>query len=127
MPKVQKTSNDANSPTMINGNGFTNNGEIMPAAPRPSLTQHRQVHPIQNKMINQQLIEQNYSNDAQMQNSLYLQKQQQLAQHLNAQQQLQQNGNNKSSQQFHPTHRRARPLSILYKPPPVITTQPENV
>ncbi|XP_074603106.1 unconventional myosin 81F isoform X3 [Brevipalpus obovatus] len=46
----------------------------------------------------------------------------------------QQNGNgnmmhahNHSHQSFQPTHRRSRPLSILYKPPPVIMTEVETI
>lgn len=135
MPKLQKTTNGQsnghpNGP--MNGNAV--NGEMQPA-PRPSLAAHRQVHPMQAKMapmngqpMDAQQYYSNYSNGPA--NALYA-KQQQLALHLNAQQQIannvpQQNGNN-SSQQFHPTHKRSRPLSILYKPSPVITTQPENV
>lgn len=143
MPKVQKTTGAVNGHQLnghqngsMNGNAVNGTGgEMMTQpAPRPTLAQHRQVHPMQAKLapnaINgQQMLDvQHYSNGPP--NALYA-KQQQLALHLNAQQinnnnVPQQNGNN-SSQQFHPTHKRSRPLSILYKPSPVITTQPENV
>lgn len=43
----------------------------------------------------------------------------------------QQNGNmmhvHNHSHSFQPTHRRSRPLSILYKPPPVIMTEAETI
>ena len=145
MPKLQKTtanttnnnqvSNPANN-QMSNpvNNQMSNqmiNGEV--TAPKSSLAQHRQVHPMQTRLnpINhqQQILGQqqnHYSKNDAMQNALYIQKQQ-INQQFNAQQMnmQQQNGNNSS--QFQPTHRRQRPLSILYKAPPVITTRAENV
>lgn len=141
MPKLQKTGAQVNGHPngAMNGNAVNGGGGEMaaPPAPRPTLAQHRQVHPMQaklnpNAMNGQPMVDPQhyYSNGAnEPPNALYAQKQQQLALHLNAQsinQVPQQNGNN-SSQQFHPTHKRSRPLSILYKPSPVITTQPENV
>lgn len=89
---------------------------------------------MQSKIMNPQILEQQqqpiyYSNGAQSHpTALYLesQKQQQLSQHLQIQQQ--QNSNSSQPQQrFQPTHRRSRPLSILYKPLPVLTTEPEHV
>lgn len=147
MPKLQKTTVNGqpnghpngpiNGNTMngsaMNGNAVNGGEMIAQPALRSALAQHRQVHPMQaklnpNAMNGQQIDPQAYYSNGPP-NAIYNQKQQQLALHLNAQQinnVPQQNGNN-SSQQFHPTHKRSRPLSILYKPSPVITTQPENV
>jgi len=36
-------------------------------------------------------------------------------------------GHSQQAPQFEPTHRRQRPMSILYKPPPAIMSEPEHV
>ncbi|KAK4336843.1 hypothetical protein RND71_044166 [Anisodus tanguticus] len=135
MPKVEK-----NQPNQSgqNENAISDKNSNMPVPPpRPSLVQ-RQIQSMQplnkiNPMINQQsLIEQQnfYSNNnqinAQMKNSFLIQKQQQLVQQISSQQNFL-NNNSSQPQQFQPTHRRQRPLSILYKPPPIIMTEPEHV
>lgn len=98
-----------------NLNGNLNGSEIQ--QPKLSLAQ-RQVHPMQTK-IN---CPQNYypaDKLYQMQNTIYIQKQQMNPQQLN----LQQNNSSQPQQQFHPGHRRSQ--SILYKTP--VITQSENV
>lgn len=128
--KINQAQNriNSNANQTIPTNQLNQNANETPQpVPRSSLIQQqRQVHPMQNKIMNPQILEQQnyYSNGGgnsqmTMQNAFYLQKQQQ-----------QKNGNissQSSTQQFHPTHRRSRPLSILYKASPVITTRPEHV
>ena len=58
-----------------------------------------------------------------------LQQRQQLIEQSLYQNQLHQPSHltNQGSNPFQPTHRRSRPLSILYKPPPIIMTEAEQL
>ncbi|XP_015788511.1 myosin-VIIa-like isoform X2 [Tetranychus urticae] len=109
--------------------------------PRPSLQQRQQVIEQQSLYANHN--QNNYiysSHQLQQQQQHHQQQQQQQQQHqhqLQMQMQMQVQGSNmihqhnhhahNHPQQFQPTHRRSRPLSILYKPPPVIMTEAEQV
>ncbi|XP_053210352.1 myosin-I heavy chain-like isoform X2 [Panonychus citri] len=104
--------------------------------PRPSLQQRQQIVEQQSLYANHNQNQNNYTTYTSHQQ---LQQQQQQHQNL-LQMHLQAQGSNIVHQhhrpnhpqfhpnpQFQPTHRRSRPLSILYKPPPVIMTEAEQV
>lgn len=105
--------------------------------PRPSLQQRQQIVEQQSLYANHNQNQNNYTTYTSHQQL----QQQQQQQHQNLlQMHLQAQGSNIVHQhhrpnhpqfhpnpQFQPTHRRSRPLSILYKPPPVIMTEAEQV
>ena len=104
--------------------------------PRPSLQQRQQIIEQQSLYANHNQNQNNYTYTSHQQ----LHQQQQQHQNL-LQMHLQAKGSNivhhndrpnhfphfHPNPQFQPTHRRSRPLSILYKPPPVIMTEAEQV